>query len=74
MSPHDFLQAFLKKKKSDSGRVRDPTAARRQPDRPGFVDKLLDIHRIECAELPCSTRTIFLSSFDPVQTQGLSDR
>jgi hypothetical protein len=39
-----------------------------------FVDKLLNIHRIECAELPSSSTADFLSSFDPVQTQGLFNR
>ncbi len=39
-----------------------------------FVDKLLNIHRIECAELPSWSTANFLSSFDPVQTQGLFDR
>jgi hypothetical protein len=39
-----------------------------------FVDKLLNIHRIECAELPTWPATDFLSSFDPVQTQGLFNR
>jgi hypothetical protein len=39
-----------------------------------FVDKLLNIHRIECAELPSWSTADFLSSFDPVQTQGLFNR
>jgi hypothetical protein len=39
-----------------------------------FVDKLLNIHRIECAELPSRSTSDFLSSFDPIQTQGLFNR
>jgi hypothetical protein len=39
-----------------------------------FVDKLLNIHRIECAEVPRNATTNFLSSFDPLQKQGLFDR
>jgi hypothetical protein len=51
-----------------------PPSAEKSLDRHGFVDKLLDIHRIECAKLPCSTTANYLSSFDPVQTQGLFNR
>jgi hypothetical protein len=36
-----------------------------------FVDKLLNIHRIECAELPRCSTTDFLSSFGPGYAQGL---
>jgi hypothetical protein len=36
-----------------------------------FVDNLLNIHRIECAKPPCGAPTNFLSSFDPIQKQGL---
>ena len=38
---------------------------------PGSVDKPMNIHRIECAELPRCTHADFLSSFAPVQKQGL---
>jgi len=37
------------------------------------VDKLLNIHRIECAELVPEAVADFLSSFDPIQNQGLFD-
>jgi hypothetical protein len=36
-----------------------------------FVDKLLNIHRIECAKLAPGATADFLSSFDPIQKQGL---
>jgi hypothetical protein len=39
-----------------------------------FVDKLLNIHRIECAELLRNATAKFFSSFDPLQKQGLFDR
>jgi hypothetical protein len=35
------------------------------------VDKLMNIHRIECAEPPLCSPVDFLSSFDPSQAQGL---
>jgi hypothetical protein len=38
---------------------------------PRFVDKLLNIHRIECAELRRCSPTDFLSSFGPGSAQGL---
>jgi hypothetical protein len=38
---------------------------------PGSVDKPMNIHRIECAELPRYTHADFLSNFAPVQKQGL---
>jgi hypothetical protein len=73
-----------KKKFPDSGHDTTSMLARRRSCRPSstvkpaagdpFVDKLLNIHRIECAELPLTATPIFLSSFDPVQKQGLSDR
>jgi len=73
-----------KKKSTDSGHVHDldtrSTSTRPASDslkRPvchPFVDKLLNIHRIECAELPRNATANFFSSFGPSQNQGLSDR
>jgi len=45
--------------------------AQKPPDSARFVDKLLNIHRSECAELTPDTAADFLSSFDPIQNQGL---
>jgi hypothetical protein len=46
-----------------------PAQKQRFPAR--FVDKLLNIHRIKCAELAPDATADFLSSFDPIQNQGL---
>ncbi|WP_371763043.1 hypothetical protein, partial [Massilia sp.] len=73
-----------KKKSTDSGCVHDhntcptstwPAAGGPKLPVPGpFVDKLLNIHRIECAELPRKSISNFFSSFGPRQKQGLFDR
>jgi hypothetical protein len=77
-----FVQA---KKKIDRLPTRSPLQPLRDVDQAGFrqlktpistpfVDKLLNIHRIECAELPNKATANFLSSFCPVQKQGLFKR
>jgi hypothetical protein len=74
----------IQKKSTDSGRVHDldtcATSIRgasnslKRPVCYPFVDKLLNIHRIECAELPRNATANFFSSFGPPQKQGLFDR
>jgi hypothetical protein len=49
-------------------------AAPKLPVSGPFVDKLLNIHRIECVELPRKSISNFFSSFGPRQKQGLFDR
>ncbi|MFL6633261.1 MAG: hypothetical protein ACJ8HJ_13210 [Massilia sp.] len=73
-----------KKKFPDSGHARDfdtcSTSTRLASNRlqsrffRPVVDKLLNIHRIECAKLPRDATADFLSSFGPVQKQGLCKR
>jgi hypothetical protein len=86
-SGHGALRRSLpaSKKKIDRLRTRSPLQPLHDVDQVGFrqlktpisapfVDKLLNIHRIECAELPNNATANFLSSFGPVQKQGLFKR
>jgi hypothetical protein len=79
-----MLRSCRKKKFSTPDTSTTSTRARRRPAslpnhaKPAvfdpFVDKLLNIHRIECAKVANNATTNFLSSFGPSLKQGLFNR